>query len=148
MTSAPNHRQPLSGNKKAMGYILLSLYFFLASCASTRKPVGGGDTTNKKTEPKTETTSPSEPKKKEEAKTTPPPPSRKARRQEEDSLDRVYPITLKEKYSVALILPLYLRHLELSKVQKSTAGLAVDFYRGAWLAADTLRNCGLSLDLH
>lgn len=124
--------------------VALLLIFVLTSCELFRKP--------RREEPKPKTEQPKEkepvvekkPEKKEEPKVKPEKPLRR----EADSLDRIYPVTMKERYNIALMLPFYLHVKEPSRTQKNHSSVAQDFYKGFLIGADTLKNCGVNLNIH
>jgi ABC-type branched-subunit amino acid transport system substrate-binding protein len=65
-----------------------------------------------------------------------------------DSLARIFPVTMKGKYTISLFLPLYIDSLNREQNQKSALTVSRDFYKGLLIAADTLSKCGLRIDIH
>lgn len=65
-----------------------------------------------------------------------------------DSLDKIYPVVKKDKYVIAVYLPLYLEDTMRMAKRGGEISIATDFYRGLLLGADTLKKCGVNLDLH
>ncbi|MEX0966400.1 MAG: ABC transporter substrate-binding protein [Bacteroidia bacterium] len=66
-----------------------------------------------------------------------------------DTLDLLYPRVMKNKYSIAMLLPLHLDWQE-REVGRNNAisRIASEYYWGALLALDTLKACGIDFDLH
>jgi hypothetical protein len=136
MISAQNRLQLLSGNKLAVIALLTALMLNTASC-HTSKPVSNSNTNPA---PKAET--PKTEKKEERAE------KKEPKRRPTDSLEKVFPVTLKDKYNVAVFLPLYLNAPDRETTQKTSVTVSQDFYKGLLVAADTLKHCGLKMDVH
>ncbi len=68
-----------------------------------------------------------------------------------DSLDQLYPIEKPDTFSLAMVLPLFSEvqtdTFNLSKRKKAIANVAISFYTGARLAFDSLKNCGMHINL-
>lgn len=122
------------------------LVFVLNSCGTARQPRRTEPTPKPRTEQPKEKQPQAEklPEKKEEPKPKPEKPSRKAI----DSLDNIYPLIMKEKYNIALLLPFNLHINEPTRTQKNHSSVAQDFYKGFLIGADTLKNCGINLNIH
>jgi ABC-type branched-subunit amino acid transport system substrate-binding protein len=71
-----------------------------------------------------------------------------AKKRIEDSLDILYPVTIKPFYTMSVFLPLYLNDPDREQTQKTAVSVSEDFYRGLLIAADTLKNCGRNLNIH
>lgn len=62
-----------------------------------------------------------------------------------DSIDKFYPIALKDTYSVAFMMPLFADYYpEIEANKKAVADIALDFWWGASIALDTLADIGLN----
>ncbi len=151
MISAPSRRQLLSGNKILKNHyktmwilVLVSVFFNTAACnlfrsQPTQPPVSE---TPKKEEPVVKNEEPKKETPKKETNKKGPIFSG------EDSLARLYPEIKKQKYVVAIYLPLYLQVAEREKNHKTAITVAQEFYKGFLMAADTLRSCGKDYDIH
>ncbi len=66
-----------------------------------------------------------------------------------DSLDKLYPYEYKDTYDIAFILPFYedLKRSSDNRRKKRVSMIAQKFYWGARLALDTLKSCGINLDI-
>jgi ABC-type branched-subunit amino acid transport system substrate-binding protein len=73
---------------------------------------------------------------------------KEVKRKPADSLEKVFPIILKDKYNVAVFLPLYLGAPDRENAEKTSVTVSQDFYKGLLVAADTLKHCGLKMDIH
>jgi hypothetical protein len=131
-----------------IGILLACFLLFQAvGCASAKKPLtsSGVSHTNAKKESPV----------KAEPSTRALPAAKKnvlRRRQDtlilNDSVDRLYPLVLKPVYKIALLLPLYLYKTDLSKAEKNAASISQDFYRGFLMGTDTLKHCGINLNIY
>ncbi len=67
-----------------------------------------------------------------------------------DSLDKVYPRQYKGTYNIAYILPFYLNleNPDESGRKQKIANISKQFYMGSRLALDTLKSCGINLNVH
>jgi len=65
-----------------------------------------------------------------------------------DSLYQPFPKTIKSKYVISVFLPLFFDSLHREQNQKTALSVSRDFYKGMMLAADTLKRCGVNLDIH
>ena len=68
--------------------------------------------------------------------------------QPRDSLYQPFPKTIKSKYVISVFLPLYFDSLHREQNQKTPLSVSRDFYKGMIMAADTLKRCGVNLDIH
>jgi len=84
--------------------------------------------------PRTEKTIP-----KEEPKIT---PEVNIRKKYSDSLERIFPPTLKESYNICVLLPLYLDQEDRDLSEQTPVTVSQEFYKGLLVAADTLNYCG------
>jgi ABC-type branched-subunit amino acid transport system substrate-binding protein len=123
MTSVQNHLQQLNGSKFLL--ILLSVFLFVQSC-QTPRPQRPQPRPDERTEER-----------------RPPRPDKKI-----DSLDLVYPVITKQEYNIAFLLPFFLDSEERKTQRRNvTSKVATDYYMGAMLAMDTLRSCGINLNV-
>jgi hypothetical protein len=76
------------------------------------------------------------------------PPELSNKPQPQDSMSMRFPTMKKDRYTISLFLPMYLDSLNREVNQKTQLTVAREFYKGFSIGADTLRKCGMSLDLH
>jgi ABC-type branched-subunit amino acid transport system substrate-binding protein len=70
-----------------------------------------------------------------------------AKKRMEDSLERIYPLTVKPAYTMSVFLPLYLNDPDRDKTQKGSISISQDFFKGMLIAADTLKFCGKDIKI-
>ena len=143
MISALNHLRLLNGNKRHLIFCLFSSFMFLAAYNYTQAHMM--DISFAKANPNLLVhyagINPTEPAK--EGKT-----QKTAKDNSQDSIAMLYPEIKKDRYCIALFLPLYAKVAEPDKSQKSSIDLARDFYRGLLIACDTMKRCGYNFDIH
>jgi hypothetical protein len=134
MISVQNHRLLLSGNR-AWFFIFSILIIFSASC-DVAKPLSSENNQNSNEKKSTQVTEQT--------------PKKELKKQNKpfDSLELKFPPTFKNRYVISVFLPLYFDSLTRELNQKTAVNVSREFYKGMLLAADTLRRCGLRLDIH
>lgn len=130
MTSVQSRRQLLSGNK--LGFMILNIILaFLVSCQTTKPlPVQK----EKEVVTRTEKDSPLV--------------QNNPQLHPKDSLYQPFPKTMKNKYVISVFLPLYFDSTHREQNQKTPLSVSRDFYKGMMMSSDTLKRCGISLDIH
>jgi ABC-type branched-subunit amino acid transport system substrate-binding protein len=62
--------------------------------------------------------------------------------------NKLFPTVLKDKYTISVFLPLYLDSANREQNQKTAVNVSREFCKGLMIAADTLKHCGMKLDIH
>lgn len=135
MTSAQNLRQLSNGNKFLV-FLLCTGLFFFSSCDILNQVFG--------TKPARQ------PERVEQRKK--PGAGKEVNKPGKvlDTLDLIYPRTVKDTYRVAMMLPFFANPAdrESSNRNQFISKVATDYYWGALLALDTLKSCGTDLIVH
>ncbi len=134
MTSAQNHRQPLSGNNIKFWIFFLTIWFSV-SCQVAKPLSQNQDQVNKKEK---------QPSFENDVVISKNP----IRAQPKDSMVQLFPRTMKKKYVISVFLPLYFDSLDREQNQKSALSVSRDFYKGMIIATDSLRDLGAMIDIH
>lgn len=66
----------------------------------------------------------------------------------EDSIAFFYPITEKDTYDIAMLLPLFLNEENLSGRNRRIASIAYHYFEGFKMGLDTVKSCGTNFRLH
>ena len=134
MTSVQNHRLPLSGNKRKLGFFFIAIW--LSVSCQVAKPAMGREQKEKEKDTGTVISRDSIPKR------------NSPHLQPKDSLVSIFPKTIKSKYVISVFLPLYFDSLDREQNQKSALSVSRDFYKGMIIATDSLRSKGANIDIH
>jgi len=139
MISVPNHRPLLSGNK--LWWLLLLL---LANHVSAQNAAAHGGENSRDTTVKTYVVDPKLINDIGLGKVQP-----HMANADDNALKFFSPSKAgKDKYTLSLFLPLYFDSLDREQRQKTQLTISREFYKGFMIGADTLKKCGLSLDIH
>ncbi|MCX6352897.1 MAG: ABC transporter substrate-binding protein [Bacteroidetes bacterium] len=144
MTSALNHLPQLSGNKMLRGFAFLVVVFMFSACAA-QQPVPMPE---KKQRPNDSRRPSDYPRIIIDEKDGQINPAQKPQSLEEDSLDILFPVTIKEKYKIALLMPFNLKGDETGAHDKSFPSIGQSFYKGFLMATDSLKKCGMNLEIY
>ncbi len=142
MTLVLNHQPLLSGNK----IVFLVCMLFITSCGIIKTTQDEPDKDAWKEEKEHEKASKDQVEQDTLAAKI---PKDTTKALEKDSLNRLYPVEMKESYEIAVLLPLFLDPEAREKQNAQKIGsVALDYYFGLQQAFDTLKACGTDFNVH